>query len=100
MRGRFFNWPAIGGVLAYLTVAGAVAAAAWYAAHQPHAGHTPGRAPAAASDALSVALARCQAMGESAGNDPACLAAWAENRRRFFTYRAPAPVVATAVRDR
>ena len=91
MRGRLFNWPAIGRVLAYLAVAGAVAAAAWYAAHQPHAGHTPGRAPAAASDALSVALARCQTLGEAAENDPACLAAWAENRRRFFTYSPTAP---------
>jgi conjugative transfer region protein TrbK len=100
MRGRLFNWPAIGRVLAYLAVACVIAAAAWYAAHQPRAPGSPGRAPAAASDTLSVALARCQALGEAAGNDPACLAAWAENRRRFFTYRPPAPIVATAVRDR
>jgi conjugative transfer region protein TrbK len=99
MRGRFFHWPAIGRALACLAVAGAIAAAAWYAAHQPRAGHAPGRAPAAAaSDALSVALGRCQAMGESAENDPACLAAWAENRRRFFTYRPTA--TAAVARDR
>ena len=100
MRGRFFNWPAIGRVLAYLAVAGVIAAAAWYAAHQPRAAGPAARAPGASGDALSIALARCQAMGETAENDPACLAAWAENRRRFFTYRAPAPVVATAVKDR
>ena len=100
MRGRFFHWPAIGRVLACLAVAGAVAAAAWYAAHQPRAPGSSPRAPAASSDPLFAALARCQTLGEAAGNDPACLAAWAENRRRFFTYRAPAPVIATAVRDR
>jgi conjugative transfer region protein TrbK len=91
MRGRFFHWPAIGRALACLAVAGAIFAAAWYAAHQPQAGQSPGRAAAASSDALSAALARCQTLGESAENDPACLAAWAENRRRFFTDRPAAP---------
>jgi conjugative transfer region protein TrbK len=100
MRGRFFNWPAIGRVLAYLAVAAAIAAAAWFAAHQPRTAGAAARASAVSGDVLSAALVRCQTLGEAAGNDPACLGAWAENRRRFFTYRAPAPVVATAVRDR
>lgn len=100
MRGRLFNWAAIGRVLAYLAVAGAVAAAAWYAAHQPRAAGAAARASAVSGDVLSAALARCQTLGEAAGNDPACLAAWAENRRRFFTYRPTAPVAATAVRGR
>jgi conjugative transfer region protein TrbK len=98
MRGCFFHWPAIGRALACLAVAGAIAAAAWYAAHQPHPASAAARASAASGDGLSAALARCQTLGEAAGNDPTCLAAWAENRRRFFTYRAPAPVVATVVR--
>lgn len=33
-------------------------------------------------------LIRCQALGETAALDSACLRAWAENRRRFL---APAP---------
>jgi len=100
MRGRFFHWPAIGRALACLAVAALIAAAAWYAARQPHAAKPLARASAISGDVLSAALARCQTLGEAAENDPACLAAWAENRRRFFTYRAPAPVVATAVKDR
>jgi conjugative transfer region protein TrbK len=101
MRGRFFHWPAIARALACLAVAGAIAAAAWYAAHQPRAVRAAARASAAtSSDGLSAALARCQALGEAAENNPACLAAWAENRRGFFTYRLPAPVVVTVVRER
>ena len=97
MRGRFFHWPAIGRALAGLAVACAIAATAWYAAHQPRASGPGERAPAASGDALSAALARCQTLGEAAGDDPACLAAWAENRRRFFTYR---PAAAAAAKGR
>jgi conjugative transfer region protein TrbK len=42
---------------------------------------------APAGDPLAVELARCQAIGMAAQNDAACATAWAENRRRFFTYR-------------
>ena len=48
----------------------------------------------AASDPLARELARCRDMGIGADSDPACKAAWAENRRHFFTYApssAPAP---------
>ena len=34
-------------------------------------------------------LQRCQALGLAAKDDAACEAAWAENRRRFFTYQPP-----------
>ena len=46
-----------------------------------------------ATDPLARELARCRAMGIGADSDPACKAAWAENRRRFFTY-APSPAPA------
>lgn len=36
------------------------------------------------TDPLQAALRRCQHLGEAATRDPACLAAWAENRRRFL----------------
>lgn len=39
---------------------------------------------AAANDALTRELARCQAIGIAAIDDAGCKAAWAENRRRFF----------------
>ena len=48
----------------------------------------------AATDRLARELARCREIGIAADSDPACKAAWAENRRRFFTYApssAPAP---------
>jgi conjugative transfer region protein TrbK len=38
-------------------------------------------------DPLAAELARCQSIGIAAQNDVACAAAWAENRRRFFTDR-------------
>ena len=49
-----------------------------------------------ASDPLTRELARCREIGIAADTDPACKAAWAENRRHFFTYtpsRAPASEV-------
>ncbi len=33
---------------------------------------------------LEATLERCQLAGQAAGSDPGCLAAWAENRRRFL----------------
>ena len=41
-------------------------------------------ASAAANDALTRELARCQTIGMGAADDAGCKAAWAENRRRFF----------------
>ena len=40
----------------------------------------------ATTDPLARELERCRDIGVAAENDPACKAAWAENRRRFFTY--------------
>ena len=48
-------------------------------AHRSSRGHAAIRSPRE--------LARCQAIGMAAKDDAACEAAWAENRRRFFTYR-------------
>lgn len=36
------------------------------------------------ADPLRDALIRCQSIGEAGASDPACLRAWAENRRRFL----------------
>jgi len=36
---------------------------------------------------LARELARCREIGMAAKDDAACEAAWAENRRWFFTYR-------------
>ena len=38
----------------------------------------------AGTDPLLAELRRCQALGATGAQDRDCLAAWAENRRRFF----------------
>lgn len=40
--------------------------------------------PATAADPLREELLRCQARGEAGASDAACLAVWAESRRRFL----------------
>lgn len=37
------------------------------------------------SDPLVAEMRRCQLLGEPGAHDPDCLAAWAENRRRFLS---------------
>lgn len=39
------------------------------------------------TDPLQAKLRSCQLAGQAAGSDPGCLAAWAENRRRFLGER-------------
>jgi conjugative transfer region protein TrbK len=51
----------------------------------------------AATDPLSRELARCREIGMAADSDPACKAAWAENRKHFFIY-APSPAPAPEVK--
>jgi conjugative transfer region protein TrbK len=96
MRGRLFHWPAIARALAFAAVAAVLISAVIYFARQPRAARSAERVSTLQVDALSVALARCQAMGERAENDPACLAAWAKNRQRFFNYSPAAPTAAGA----
>lgn len=38
----------------------------------------------AATDPLAAELRHCQSIGQAGASDPACLRAWAENRRRFL----------------
>jgi conjugative transfer region protein TrbK len=94
MRGRLLNFPAIGGASGFALVAVAVIVAAVHFAHD-----TPGIPPhpadaSAPADPLASELNRCQALAMAAKDDAA---AWAENRRRFFTYRsAPSAAVTPA----
>lgn len=95
MRGRLFNIPAIVRAAGFALVAAAIVTAALRFHHDDR--HELGLplAPAATSDPLSTELLRCQALATQAKDDAACEAAWAENRRRFFTYRS-APIAASA----
>jgi conjugative transfer region protein TrbK len=47
--------------------------------------YSPVRNPQTRPDAEQAELQRCQGLGEAAITDAACLAVWAETRRRFLT---------------
>ena len=96
MRGRPLNIAMIGRAAGFVLVAGAIVATA-ISFHRDDPRRTaPASSPAIQSDPLARELARCQAIGMAAQNDGSCEAAWAENRRRFFTYR-PAPSAASTL---
>jgi conjugative transfer region protein TrbK len=58
-----------------------------------------GWASVAATDPLLGELRRCQSSGAAAAEDPGCLRAWAENRRRFMAPGArPQAIIATGAR--
>ena len=95
MRGRTVSIPAIARAAGYVVVAAAIAATALHFRHDDAGAPAPVHAPSTGSDPLALELARCQSIGMAAKDDAACEAAWAENRRRFFTYR-PADSAAPA----
>jgi conjugative transfer region protein TrbK len=87
MRGQTFQIGAIARAAGYVVVASAIAATALHFQHDDPGAPAPLRAPSTGSDPLALELAHCQSIGMAAKDDAACEAAWAENRRRFFTYR-------------
>jgi conjugative transfer region protein TrbK len=94
MRGRLPNLPAIGRGLGFVLVAAAIVVAALHFRTSEPRVQGLHVSPAATSDPLAEELLRCQAPATQARDDAACEAAWAESRRRFFTYP-PAPSAAT-----
>ena len=95
MRGRLLNLPAIARAIGFALVAVAIVAATLHFREAPSRlpVHTP--SPAPTIDPLAGELRRCQVLAAQAKDDAACEAAWAESRRRFFTYQ-PAPNAAVA----
>lgn len=84
---RVVNWYFVGPVIGTIVTAIAIVAVLVHFTH--HSGRIASP-PASAmqrtsSDGLARELAHCQAMGAEAANDTDCIAAWAENRRRFFS---------------
>ena len=87
MRGRQLDIPAFGRAAGFALVAAAIIATTLHF-DRPKAEREPPTARLKPSvDPLAVELSRCQSIGIGAQNDAACAAAWAENRRRFFTDR-------------
>ena len=99
MRGRPLQVQAIARATGYVVVAVAITATAFHFRHDGTSPSAPVRMRAAVSDPLAPALARCQAIGMAAKDDAACEAAWAENRRRFFTYRPAGSATSTPPTD-
>jgi len=95
MRGRPFQIQAIARAAGYVVVAATIAATALHFRPGDVGTPAPLRASATGGDPLAIELARCQSIGMVATDDAACEAAWAEKRRRFFTYR-PADSAAAA----
>ena len=91
MRARALNIGVIGRAAGYALVAAAIiAAAVRFDVRKPKPISTVAK-PAISADPLAGELARCQSIGLAAQTDAACAQAWAENRRRFFTYRPVEP---------
>ena len=87
MSGRLLDIPAFGRAAGFALVATAiVATTAHFDRHKAEPEPTAARLKPS-GDPLAAELARCQSIGIAAQNDAACAAAWAENRRRFFTDR-------------
>ena len=77
----------LSGALAAVAVTAAAALTALSLRHVPVISLDPTvLAAPVATDPLARELAHCREIGTAADSDPACKAAWAENRRRFFTY--------------
>jgi conjugative transfer region protein TrbK len=100
MRGQPSPIQAIARAAGYVAVAVAIAAAAFHFRHYGAVTSTPLRTPPSNSDPLAPELARCQSIGMAAKDDQACTAVWAENRRRFFTYRPADSAASTPSTDR
>lgn len=94
MQGRLLRLPVIARAISLPLVAVAMIAAALHFHARPASRiASPQTGSSAAANPLVVELKRCQRVAEEAKDDPACEKAWAENRRRFFTY-APSPTQA------
>jgi conjugative transfer region protein TrbK len=89
MRGRLLNLPAIARAIGFALVAVAIVAATLHFREAPSRLPVHAPSPAAAIDPLPDELKRCQVLAAQAKDDAACEAAWAESRRRFFTYQPP-----------
>ncbi|MGH7117714.1 MAG: putative entry exclusion protein TrbK-alt [Acetobacteraceae bacterium] len=86
MRARFRYLPAIARATGFAVVAIAMIATALHFHAQSSRIGTQRAKSATAADPLGAELKLCELIAEQAKDDPACEAAWTENRRRFFTY--------------
>ena len=86
MRGRLLNLPSVARALGFAVVAIAIVAAALHFRTPPRRIEPRSADAPTSPDPLAEELKRCQLIADQAKDDPACKAAWAESRRRFFIY--------------
>lgn len=94
MRARLLHLSAIARATGFAVVAITMIAAVLHFHGQSSRVGTQRAKAATAGDPLAAELKHCELIAKAAKDKPACEAAWAENRRRFFTY-APSPARAT-----
>jgi conjugative transfer region protein TrbK len=87
MRLRPVNIAALARMASYVAVAALIAAAALHFRDAGPAAREAKHVSAPQSDPIAAELSHCQSIGMAAQDDEACTSAWAENRRRFFTYQ-------------
>ena len=85
----------LGRAAGFLIVAGIIVATTIHMRGRVASPSAPEPNAAKQDDPLSAELKRCQRIGMAAATEAACESAWAENRRRFFTYGTPPASVAT-----
>ena len=72
------------GAIAFVAIAITMTAIEMARAPEPMREAAAPVAETPATDPLLIELRRCQSLGQAGASDPACLRAWAENRRRFL----------------
>jgi conjugative transfer region protein TrbK len=91
MRGQLFDIGTVSRIAGFVAVAAAIVATSIHLRHDAIRAAAPdgAAAPSVQNDPPARELARCRAIGMAAKDDVACEAAWAENRRRFFSGGSP-----------
>ena len=86
MRGRLFNLRTVARAAGFALVAVAIVATAIHIGRDQTVPRPARTVVLPLADPLVREIKRCEALGMAAEQDARCEAAWAENRRRFFTY--------------
>ena len=87
MRERLFIFRAVARVAGFGLAAVAIVATAIHLGRDQTVPRPARTVVLPLADPLAREIKRCEALGMAAEQDARCEAAWAENRRRFFTYR-------------
>jgi len=86
MRGRLFDLRAVARAAGFTLVAVAIVATAIQLGRHESVPRPARTVVLPLADPLVREIKRCEALGMAAEQDARCEAAWAANRRRFFTY--------------